>query len=151
MRNIVVKVGVFSLFLFMSVYSGSALLHAQRVSDASVSLRYDGLYFDPYDDGTAGGTYLRFYPDGVVVSVHSIGAPQKVALWLTREHPNAAKGAYKIQGSKIAFSTTVVFRGKADPPDDFKGSIEDNGATLVLYGQDPKRSRKYRFIELPVK
>jgi len=146
-----IAISVLSLILYTSLYSEPAFLHAQRVNDASVSVRYDGLYFNHFDDGTLGGEYLRFYPDGTVVSVLSVGAPQKVALWLTREHPNAAKGTYKIQGTKITFSTTRVFRGKADPPDEFKGSIEENGATLILYAQDPKKSRNYRFIQLPVK
>ena len=149
MRKIARRSHVLPLILCICIYS--AILHAQRVNDASVSVRYDGLYFNHFDDGTAGGEYLRFYPDGTVVSVLSIGAPQKVALWLTREHPNAAKGTYKIQRTTITFSTTRVFRGKADPPDEFKGSIEENRATLVLYAQDTKKSRNYRFIQLPVK
>ena len=56
-------------------------------AQASVpKLHFDGLYCCTRDAEIVGTArfYLRFYPDGVVLSTVSIGTPAQVAKWLIR-------------------------------------------------------------------
>jgi TonB family protein len=49
------------------------------------ALHFDGLYCCTRESDIGPATfYLRFYPDGVVLSVASTGSPTDVAQWLTR-------------------------------------------------------------------
>jgi hypothetical protein len=122
------------------------------------SLRFNGLYHSPNDDGFY---VLRFYEDGVVVaaSVSSSNTEKadlkKVAKWFNRDHPRSPKGTYKIEGKKLTFSTTIVY-GEGEQERkvtvDYSGTIEDEGSTLVLefysHATSNRGKRRYEFVEM---
>jgi len=73
-------------------------------------LRTDGLYRRaawpvPTNDGTQESwSYLRFYADGTVLSVTSIGKEHQVANWFTKGHSGVGQGQYVRDGATITFS-----------------------------------------------
>lgn len=67
--------------------------------------------------------YLRFYNDGVVLSVSTSGNPIQVSKWFNREHVHSSRGIYEINGEFIKFSCTssqgaINYEGKV-----FEGNI----------------------------
>ena len=68
------------------------------------TLRYDGIYCSV--DSSAGyAYYLRFYADGLVLSVTSTGTPAQVIRWFRREDPAASRGKYVVKKQRIRFTT----------------------------------------------
>ena len=64
------------------------------------SLRFDGLYCHP-DQSRLFTEYLRFYPDGVVLSTSSTGTPRQVTRWLRRESTIAEHERFVITHRKV--------------------------------------------------
>src|SRR4051812_23997602 len=67
------------------------------------SLRYDGVY--QTQTSSTGFLYLRFYPDGHVVAMASVWTPEKVASFISRNQPELPQGDYRVEGSKVTFTT----------------------------------------------
>lgn len=129
-----------------------------KVSKAQ-SLHFDGLYRAHIQDINYGTdekpkfgkvySYLRFYKDKVVIDASTAGSPKQVADWLIKSG-DFSKGTYKIQGSKISFSTTwenVIV--------DYTGTIENNGLTLNLHfyshSNGYQKTEKFSFIKVSLK
>jgi hypothetical protein len=70
---------------------------------ANDSLRFDGLY--RCNKGSSAGPvtfYLRFYPDGVVLSVLAKGGPEDLATWFNRQkQPNFH---YELKSDSLRFT-----------------------------------------------
>jgi len=64
------------------------------------AVRYDGLYQSEKKDNA--WYYLRFYKDGTVLSVTSIGTPAQVARWFNKQFQGEGmgKGTYSIDGDQ---------------------------------------------------
>src|SRR3954468_14676944 len=78
----------------------------------SSKIRFDGFYqtisdIDKQDNDTT-YDYLRFYPDGKVISVTSEGTAYDLKEWfdLKMNNPGIGSFDYKAKGKKIYFSTT---------------------------------------------
>jgi WD40 repeat protein len=95
--------------------------------ERDVPVRYDGIYASEFE----GGRYdiLRFYKDGMVLSVNFVGTPnlQQVALWLHRRYPLAMVGSYTIRGAVIGFHVKNHERTV-----DYSGTISAGAAELKL-------------------
>jgi hypothetical protein len=104
MKNLLL---IFLLGLFLSPNSFSQKLH------------FEGLYTTMKDSSNSINTYkyLKFYENGAVISVSSIGTPYKVKKWFTLEKEGLSKGKYKLKKGKLSFATkneygTVKYSGK---------------------------------------
>ncbi|MEU1274149.1 toll/interleukin-1 receptor domain-containing protein [Streptomyces sp. NPDC005799] len=89
------------------------------------TVRYDGFYEKANDEST---TFLRFYSDGTVLSVGSIGTASQIVSWFNRNHSAPSKGTYDINGSHIKFATTSE-SGTVE----YTGTIGDDGVVLHLH------------------
>ena len=90
------------------------------------SLRFDGVYqtqMIPPDF-----RYLRFYPDGHVVAMDSVLTPEKVASFISRKQPELPQGDYRLEGSKITF-TTKAHSGEVD----YEGTINEDGILFHIH------------------
>src|SRR5437773_10048343 len=78
-------------------------LYPMQGGAAKNSLRFDGLY--RCDKGSSAGPvtfYLRFYPDGVVLSVLAKGGPDDLATWFNRQkQPNFH---YELKNNSLRFT-----------------------------------------------
>ena len=73
-------------------------------------VRYDGFYQTVSDiskeDNDTSYSYLRFYPDGRVISVTSEGTAFDLQEWFNLEMHDISVGKYQIREKKLYFSTT---------------------------------------------
>jgi hypothetical protein len=92
------------------------------------SLRYDGVY--QTQTSSTGFLYLRFYPDGHVVAMASVWTPEKVASFISPSQPELPQGDYRLEGSKIMF-TTKGPRGEVD----YEGMINENGILFHIHSR----------------
>ena len=117
---------------------------------AESSLRFDGLYVCHRDSSAGPVTfYLRFYPDGVALSVLSTGSAADLAKWFTRQkQPNFH---YVLKGSSIRFreqAEEMVFA--------FSGTVRRKSLSLQVDGYDRTgktymgtvQNRTYTFVPL---
>lgn len=92
-------------------------------------LRFNSLYASFATEDQSGASsqayrdYFRFYEDGRVLSVVSIGNPTQVARWLHEEKEGLSWGAYRIEGEHIAFETQHPC-APDDPRDELFGRAE---------------------------
>lgn len=104
-------------------------------------LLYDGFYQYAYPDCTS---YLRFFPDGKVVSATSTGTPEQVARWLDHEYEE--NGVYTIEDGVLKFTITssngqVSYTGKI-----LDGSIEMDVISYI--NGNISNDRVYDFVSL---
>ena len=92
---------------------------SNKVVAAKASLRFDGLYTCHRDISAGPVTfYLRFYPDGVVLSVLSTGTLRDLATWFNRhKQPNFH---YELKGNSLRFTEQTkdmffVYSGTVTP------------------------------------
>jgi hypothetical protein len=107
------------------------------------AVRYDGLYQSEKED--TAWYYLRFYKDGTVLSVTSIGTPAQVARWLNKQYQDAGKGAYSIDGDHLKFSETSP-SGTVD----YDGTIIEGGKLKLnshSHINDHRGTSTYQFVE----
>jgi hypothetical protein len=99
-------------------------------------MRFDGLYIAPGEGYTA---YLRFYPDGEVISCSSTGTPEEVSRWFARgrQPPTACTR----NGDKVSFEFWIDFSDRGEPAP--KGAIRYSGD---LTGSDTEET--YRFVDI---
>ncbi|MET4729350.1 hypothetical protein ABIE09_003164 [Lysobacter enzymogenes] len=86
-----------------SALAGAAGLAAAAPASAPAKLRFDGIY--QADSGRGHFFYLRFYADGVVVSVSSPEPAQSVNDWFNRNCAVLPRGAYSGRDGRVAFTT----------------------------------------------
>lgn len=115
-------------------------------------LQFNGLYETECDsekdddDGTQ--YYLRFYPEGKVISISTEceGQASDLKEWFNLENTSVSVGNYEIRRNRIQFSTrskagTVEYRGRIDK----YGFIKLKSKSLINGNKDKK---KYRFIQI---
>lgn len=86
-------------------------------SQDSTKVRFDGVYQTETRNNTR--SFLRFYPDGTVISATSTGQAKNLSNWFTKEKYNKpwdSRGKYEIKNKNIYFTTssqsgTVVYEG----------------------------------------
>jgi hypothetical protein len=117
----------------------------------SSKVRFDGFYqTEPYLYNEHRGSlykYLRFYPDGKVISVASEGTASDLKGWFKLNMINPSIGNYKIRGDKLCFSTTSSY-GKVV----CKGEIKDKQFIYLKWKSliNGRRGREtYFFVEVP--
>ncbi|HSU13860.1 hypothetical protein [Longimicrobium sp.] len=87
-------------------------------------LRYDGVYQSGHSEPRVPGTefgpwsYLRFYPNGTVVTVATSGRPEDLG-WLKITDESYFSGRWALQGNVLSFSV----RGGNDPAIDYVGTV----------------------------
>ncbi len=90
-------------------------------SQSKATVRFDGFYqtvseIDSTDNDTT-YCFLRFYPDGKVLSVSSSGNVFDLKKWFNLKQKNPSVGSYEITANRIYFSITsnegtVVYDGR---------------------------------------
>jgi hypothetical protein len=106
------------------------------------SLRYDGVY--QTQTGATGQDqflYLRFYPDAHVVAMASVWMPEKVASFISRRHSDLPQGEYRLDGSKIVFTTQAI-TGVVD----YEGTINKDGILLHIHSRVTDFSDNHQFV-----
>ena len=111
---------------------------------------FDGIYVTKCEFEDADGTqsYLRFYPDGKVISVTTDfeGTIDQLKEWFHVNAEQISVGIYKIDGRKICFSTT----GKAGTVQ-YKCKIGTESIVKVKWKSQINRERgkeEYTFVKL---
>jgi len=97
------------------------------VAAARGGVRYDGFYAKPASAARF-TEFLRFYPDGTVVTTTTSGSAGQITSWFHKDHPDRSKGSYDIDGDRIAFATTASY-GTIE----YAGTIRDDGTELHLH------------------
>ena len=106
------------------------------------SLRYDGVYQTQTSlTGQDQFLYLRFYPDGHVVAMASVWTPEKVASLISRSQPELPQGDYRLEGSKVTF-TTKGPRGEVD----YEGMINENSILFHIHSRVTDFSGNQQFV-----
>jgi hypothetical protein len=140
-------------FRITQALAGAALCVLCLPHDASAakpSLRCDGLYTCPRDS-TAGPVafYLRFYPDGVVLSVLSKGTAKDLATWFNRK--KSPTFHYELKGSSLRFTEQAeemffVYTGTASA-DSLSLRVDGYDRTEKTY-MGTVRNRTYKFVRV---
>jgi hypothetical protein len=100
-------------------------------SFADSRLRYNGVYRSAKAATTTSGNvwkYLRFYSDGTVIEVTSLGEPEQIWKWFSKGHPHISAGKFMIEGNTLSFSTA-----SAQGTVDFNGQIDGDQLHLDIY------------------
>ena len=106
------------------------------------SLRYDGVYQTQTSlTGQDQFIYLRFYSDGHVVAMASVWTPEKVASFISRSQPELPQGDYRLEGSKVMF-TTKAQRGDVD----YEGMINEQGILFHIHSRVTDFSGNQQFV-----
>ena len=110
-------------------------------------LRHDGLYVH-FQDGSESKTLLRFYEDGVVLSIAvEASAPlPKVAEWFKRDD-RLKHDRYELSGVDLSFLTTELGRKAVE----YRGKIEGNSLALDVHSHLNDRDFKDTFWFTPMK
>jgi hypothetical protein len=99
----------------------SLTLTTYSFSQSKGRVRFDGLYQTVSEIDTASNdtsySYLRFYPNGKVLSVTAIGNVYDLKKWFHLKQDNPSVGLYEITAKRIYFTTTsnegtVVYDGQ---------------------------------------
>ncbi len=110
------------------------------------SLRYDGVYQTQTSlTGQDQFLYLRFYADGHVVAMAAVWTPEKVASFISRSQPELPQGDYRLEGSKVMF-TTKGPRGEVD----YEGTINESGILFHIQSRVTDFSGNQLFVFRPV-
>jgi len=126
----------------------AGLCVASHALAAKSALRFDGFYrFTLPTNVGAMTSYLRFYPDGVVVATTTPGTLGDVTKWLNRQQkPNYR---YSVHGNSIQFTEDTG--GALSYV--YSGTMAADSLTLRVDGYDHKKSmgsvqRTYKFAHV---
>lgn len=110
-------------------------------------LQYDGLYRAPGPavEDMPSWYYLRFYPDGAVISATSPGSPQQVARWFNRRYPNVAYGQVANDEGRLSF-TLVSQQGMVD----YHGGLRGNKLHFDTYNHSDGKRGSVDYDFMPV-
>lgn len=82
-------------------------------------LQYNGLYVSDLQGERENMyySYIRFYEDGMVIQVSSIGNPSEVIRWFHRDNSDLSRGFFAAEDNRIHFAVTsesgvVVYTGE---------------------------------------
>ena len=132
----------------VSIVALAGLCTAAHAFAAKSALRFDGFYrFNVPTNVGAMTSYLRFYPDGVVVATTTPGTLRDVTKWLNREQkPNYH---YSVRGNSIQFTEDT--NGASSYA--YSGTIGPDSLSLRVDGYDHKQSmgyvqRTYKFVHV---
>ena len=117
-----------------------------REKSKDSSLRYDGVY--QTQTGSPGQDqflYLRFYGDGHVVAMAAVWAPEKAAAFISRSQPQLPQGDYRLEASKVMF-TTKGPRGEVD----YEGVISKEDILFHIHSRVTDASGNHLFVFRPV-
>jgi hypothetical protein len=87
---------------------------------AQSKISFNGYYYHASADSINPYKYfLRFYPDGTVITVTTAGKPENLKKWFTKDYKDVAKGKYVLKDNIISFSInsttgTVEYTGTID-------------------------------------
>ena len=116
----------------------------------SEKVHYDGVYQTIFSIGKkeyeTASTFIRFYPDGTVISATSVGQLEDVIKWLHVASKNILTGKYQIRRKKIRFSITGE-EGTVS----YKGKIADQHQLLLKWKSKingRKGREKYQFFQV---
>lgn len=115
-------------------------------SDAPSAIKFDGLYCADDVDGFMPpvASYLRFYPDGIVVLVASRDTPAEAAKWIRRDDRLSSQGHYAIEGRLLTLAAT-----NANGAVDYSGTIDGDQLVLSWDARNGKKGKEvYRFVRL---
>lgn len=120
-------------------------------------VRFDGLYHTEAEyinrDQAYSSYFLRFYPDGKVLTVNisssETDVAQQVAKWFNRYNKNdQSQGIYTIEANNLKFSSTCSYATV-----DYCGKIEMYGRIISLNTYSHKTYykdlRKFNFVHIP--
>jgi hypothetical protein len=110
-------------------------------------LRFDGLYRSTVGNSKGGSSngYLRFYEDGVVLSVSSNGQAEQVAKWLGKSYLGAGKGVISLSGASVKFTTETD-----DGSVDYEGTIQGDTLRLKMHSNINGHNADKTFDFVPV-
>jgi hypothetical protein len=117
-------------------------------SDAPSAIKFDGLYCADDDEGFMPPvtSYLRFYPDGIVVSMAARDTPVEAAKWIRRDDRSGSQGRYAIVGGALTFSLTHL-NGSVD----YSGTIDGDRLIVKWDARNGKKGKEvYTFLHLPL-
>ena len=138
----------------MRIFSCLALLAAIVTachSGETFKVRFDG-YYQSVDESFRIGKdtarmFLRFFPNGQVISVTSTGTAFQITSWFNSRNKNVSTGNYNVSTNWLDFTSTsksgsVIYKGKI---------VDENHLDLnvksLINGHES--NEKYSFIKVP--
>jgi len=105
------------------------------------SVRIDGIYQSKRISNIY--SYIRFYGNGLVIDVYSIGSANAIVKWFDESHELVSKGTYFISGNKIKFSST-----DSNGTVDFEGEIQGENLLFRTHSHitQERSVYEYKFI-----
>ena len=141
------------LYLINYLFSFVIFIFASGQEFKNDAIRFDGFYetkcIIDEDDDEGDQSYLRFYPDGKVISVGTDcdGTAEDLKDWFNLESKSVSIGEYKIKGNKVEFSTKsnvgeVLYKGRV---------LDNSRLSLKIKSliNGYKRSEEYHFVQIP--
>jgi len=109
-------------------------------------LRYDGIYrsVSGPPEGKSSWSYLRFYPDGVVIEMSTAATLDEIKAGFSRERSILPRGTARCRDSHLSFSI-VCDKGTVD----YKGEVSDDRILLDVASRinGHRESEAYIFIK----
>jgi len=113
---------------------------------ADNSVQYNGVYKSTISVSSEKESwdYLRFYPDGTVITISSAGQPGDLKKWFSKEHKGVAWGKFALRDAQVSFSAGST-QGKVN----YTGAIEGNQIRFQIYSQinNFRGNKVYEFIK----
>ena len=125
--------------------AATTTMYAQNISGAT-SIRYDGVYYQVSSYSTG---YLRFYEDGMVISMSST----KTSLnkeYFDKDNVELqiymGKGKYQINGRQISFRTTTETGPSAGNFIEYDGQMYENKLILNSHAKNGNKTSNSEFL-----
>lgn len=124
--------------LYILIFMAGMLL---AVTGCQSPLHFEGLYRAKVNNGHS---YLRFYPDGTVLTASSAKMPGEVARWFDKDNI-FTKGYYKVEGTGLKFTIMDKYSSF-----DYSGIVSRKRLKLKVFNRngDEPQELVYRFMPL---